>query len=81
MPGPSQTWLIMEENPITINDASLAIPPRGWALGLGRHLPAEIAVRRAAVVPEGFSPRFGNLGTRAVKSAGAVPGTELHAPA
>jgi tRNA pseudouridine38-40 synthase len=45
-------------------DTALAIPARGWALGLARHLPAEIAVRRAAAVDEGFSPRFGSKGKR-----------------
>lgn len=41
-----------------------SIPARGWVLGVTRHLPAEIAVRRAALVPRGFSPRFGNQGKR-----------------
>ena len=45
-------------------DTEASIPPRGWALALSRHLPQEIAVRRAAYVAEGFSPRFGNLGKR-----------------
>lgn len=45
-------------------DTSTTIPPRGFALGVSRHLPDEIAVRRAAIVPEGFSPRFGNRGKR-----------------
>jgi len=39
-------------------DAMLRIPPKGWAHGPGRHLPPEIAVRRAAIVPAGFTPRF-----------------------
>src|SRR5580700_1742950 len=43
-------------------DSALDIPARGWALGLARHLPAEIAVRRAAVVDEGFTPRFASRG-------------------
>jgi len=43
-------------------DTEATIPPRGWALAVSRHLPAEIAVRRAAIVPAGFSPRFTNLG-------------------
>jgi len=43
-------------------DASVEMPMRGWVLAPARHLPPEIAVRRAAVVPEGFSPRFQNQG-------------------
>lgn len=39
-------------------DAERAIPPRGWVLGVTRSLPPEIAVRRASVVPVGFTPRF-----------------------
>ncbi|MFZ5891670.1 MAG: tRNA pseudouridine(38-40) synthase TruA [Myxococcota bacterium] len=38
-------------------DPSLDIPPRGWVLGLTRHLPLEIAVVGAAVVEPGFDPR------------------------
>jgi tRNA pseudouridine38-40 synthase len=45
-------------------DTAASIPPRGWALAVSRHLPDEIAVRRAARVAEGFSPRFGNRGKR-----------------
>jgi tRNA pseudouridine38-40 synthase len=45
-------------------DTAANLPARGWALALSRHLPQEIAVRRAAFVAEGFSPRFGNLGKR-----------------
>jgi tRNA pseudouridine38-40 synthase len=45
-------------------DTAATVPPRGWALAVARHLPDEIAIRRAAFVPEGFSPRFGNLGKR-----------------
>lgn len=45
-------------------DPTRPIPPRGWALGVGRHLPDEIAVRRAAVVPAGFVPRFESTGKR-----------------
>src|SRR5438874_736471 len=32
-------------------DPSASIPPRGWVHGLARHLPEDIAVRRAARVP------------------------------
>lgn len=45
-------------------DPEVAIPPRGWALGLSRHLPEDIAVRRAALVPAGFVPRFESLRKR-----------------
>jgi tRNA pseudouridine38-40 synthase len=38
-------------------DSVLQIPSRGWALALMRHLPREIAVRRAASIPPGFEPR------------------------
>jgi tRNA pseudouridine38-40 synthase len=43
-------------------DPGLSMPARGWVLAPARHLPDEIAVRRAAFVPPGFSPRFQNLG-------------------
>ena len=39
-------------------DPTASIPPRGWVLGATRHLPPEIAVRRAALVPAGFAPRL-----------------------
>ena len=39
-------------------DPERDIPPRGWVLATTRHLPPEIAIRRAAVVPRGFTPRF-----------------------
>ncbi len=38
-------------------DPSRDIAPKGWALGLSAHLPAEIAVRQAARVPDGCDPR------------------------
>lgn len=38
-------------------DTDTEIPPRGWVLALTRHLPADIAVTRAAWVPAGFEPR------------------------
>lgn len=43
-------------------DSAMSIPPKGWVLGTARHLPDEIAVRRAAVVPVGFVPRFASKG-------------------
>lgn len=39
-------------------DPERDIPPRGWALAAARHLPPEIAIRRAALVARGFTPRF-----------------------
>jgi tRNA pseudouridine38-40 synthase len=45
-------------------DATRAIPPRGWTLGLNQHLPDDLAVRAARVVPPGFSPRFASRGKR-----------------
>lgn len=40
-------------------DTTMDVPPRGWVLGLNRHLPDDVAVRAARVVASGFSPRFG----------------------
>ena len=34
------------------------MPPRGWVLTLNQHLPEDVAVRSAQIVPTGFSPRF-----------------------
>ena len=45
-------------------DPKVRIPPRGWALGLARHLPEDIAIRRAALVPPGFVPRFTSVKKR-----------------
>lgn len=45
-------------------DPKVAIPPRGWALGLARHLPEDIAIRRAALVARGFVPRFASVRKR-----------------
>lgn len=39
-------------------DPERDIPPRGWVLATARRLPPEIAIRRAALVPRGFTPRF-----------------------
>src|SRR5687767_6427681 len=38
-------------------DTDKDIEPRGWALGITRHLPEEIAVVRAARIEAGFVPR------------------------
>jgi tRNA pseudouridine38-40 synthase len=46
------------EGQLAAFDAQRAIPSRGWVLGLNRHLPDDVAVRRARTVPAGFSPRF-----------------------
>ncbi len=45
-------------------DTSMDVPPRGFTLAVSRHLPREIAVRRASVVAPGFSPRFSSRGKR-----------------
>ena len=45
-------------------DTRATLPTRGWVLAVSRHLPAQIAVRRAAFVDKGFSPRFENQGKR-----------------
>ncbi len=46
------------EGQLAAFDAQRAIPSRGWVLGLNRHLPEDVAVRRARTTPAGFSPRF-----------------------
>jgi tRNA pseudouridine38-40 synthase len=38
-------------------DSDKDISPRGWLLGVTRHLPKEIAIVQAARVPAGFDPR------------------------
>ncbi len=43
-------------------DTEASVPPRGWVLAVTRHLPREIAVRRAAFVAPGFTPRFQSRG-------------------
>lgn len=45
-------------------DTTLEIAPRGWTLGLNRHLPEDVAVRAARTVPPGFSPRLAARGKR-----------------
>jgi tRNA pseudouridine38-40 synthase len=49
---------------LAVFDTTLDIPPRGWALGLNRHLPEDVAVRAARIVPAGFSPRGAARGKR-----------------
>lgn len=46
------------EGQLAAFDASVAMPPRGWVLTLNQHLPEDVAVRSAQLVPDGFSPRF-----------------------
>jgi tRNA pseudouridine38-40 synthase len=43
-----------------------SITPKGWVLGLARHLPSTISVRHGARVPAGFVPRFAATGKRYV---------------
>lgn len=43
-------------------DTSAPLPARGWVLAITRHLPDEIAIRRAAFVRPGLVPRFESLG-------------------
>lgn len=40
------------------------IAPRGWVLGLNHHVPDDLAVRSARVVPAEFNPRFCSRGKR-----------------
>lgn len=42
-------------------DATASISPRGWMLGTMRHLPDEIAIRRAALIEPGYTPRFDSI--------------------
>lgn len=39
-------------------DPEKDIPPKGWVLATARRLSPEISIRRAAIVPRGFTPRF-----------------------
>lgn len=43
-------------------DATLPIDPRGWVLALNAHLPDDVAVRAARIVPIGYHPRFAAQG-------------------
>jgi tRNA pseudouridine38-40 synthase len=45
-------------------DTAASLPARGWVLAPARHLPDEIAIVRAAVVPEGYAPRFESVRKR-----------------
>ena len=46
------------EGQLAAFDANVAMPPRGWVLTLNQHLPDDVAVRSAQLVPTGFHPRF-----------------------
>jgi tRNA pseudouridine38-40 synthase len=46
------------EGQVAAFDAELVIPARGWVLALNQHLPDDVAVRSARVVPSGYAPRF-----------------------
>jgi tRNA pseudouridine38-40 synthase len=45
-------------------DPTRSIAPKGWALGLSAHLPAEITIRQAALAPPGCEPRFSSTRKR-----------------
>jgi tRNA pseudouridine38-40 synthase len=49
---------VHSEGQLAAFDAVLAMPPRGWVLTLNQHLPDDVAVRSAELVPIGFAPRF-----------------------
>jgi tRNA pseudouridine38-40 synthase len=47
------------ESQMVAFDATREIEPRGWVLGTNKHLPDDVAVRAARILPEpGFVPRF-----------------------
>jgi len=52
------------EGQLAAFDTSRDIPPRGWVLGLNRHLPDDVAVRSARAVPPEYNPRFASRGKR-----------------
>jgi tRNA pseudouridine38-40 synthase len=43
-------------------DSARCIPPRGWQLGLNRHLPDDVRVQQASPCAVGYSPRFDSVG-------------------
>ena len=47
-------------------DVETTIPPRGWALALGKRLPASVSVRAVALSEPGYIPRFRGIGKRYV---------------
>jgi tRNA pseudouridine38-40 synthase len=53
------------ESQMVAFDATREIEPRGWVLGTNKHLPEDVAVRAARILPEpGFVPRFHNVKKR-----------------
>jgi tRNA pseudouridine38-40 synthase len=52
------------EGQLAAFDASVDMPPRGWVLTLNQHLPDDVAVRAARIIPSGFSPRFASKSKR-----------------
>jgi tRNA pseudouridine38-40 synthase len=52
------------EGQLVAFDTGCNIPPRGWTLGLNQHLPEDVSVRAARLVPLSFSPRFASRGKR-----------------
>lgn len=48
------------EGQLAAFDTIVTMPARGWVLTLNRHLPDDVAVRSAEIVPVGFAPRFAN---------------------
>ncbi len=52
------------EGQLAAFDTTLDIPPKGWVLGLNQHLPEDVAVRAARIVPADFTPRFAARGKR-----------------
>ncbi len=52
------------EGQLAAFDTSRDIQPRGWVLGLNRHLPDDVAVRSARSVPPDYNPRFAARGKR-----------------
>lgn len=46
------------EGQVAAFETTLAIPTRGWVLGLNRNLPDDVAIRAARIVPSGYAPRF-----------------------
>jgi tRNA pseudouridine38-40 synthase len=52
------------EGQLAAFDTTVTMPPRGWVLTLNQHLPEDVAVRSAQLVPQGFAPRFASQGKR-----------------
>jgi tRNA pseudouridine38-40 synthase len=53
------------ESQMVAFDATRDIEPRGWVLGTNKHLPEDVAVRAARILPEpGFIPRFASVQKR-----------------